>query len=126
MSHKYDILYVPPTGTTACCQHTWVAHVDGACVGHIKMQIEANETVKFLDAWVHKNFRRQGIFRSLWDARWKYAQKKYLGYKVYAWCKPMSLPLLVEKGFEEGDACIYVEKIVTDDSTAYEQCFVSC
>jgi hypothetical protein len=29
---------------------------------------------------------------------------------VYAWCKPMSLPLLIEKGFKEGDTCVYVEK----------------
>ena len=36
--------------------------------------------------------------------------KKYKDYKVYAWCKPTSLPLLLEKGFVEGETCVYVEK----------------
>ena len=39
-------------------------------------------------------------------------QQQYKGYKAYAWCKPMSLPLLIEKGFKKGDNCVYVEKII--------------
>ena len=65
-----------------------------------------------MDAWVHEDHRRQGIYRRLWDARWKYVVENYKGYKIYAWCKPMSLPLLIEKGFEEGDNCVYVEKTI--------------
>ena len=34
------------------------------------------------------------------------------GYTVYAWCKPASLPLLLEKGFDEGETCTYVEKVI--------------
>ena len=123
---NHNILYMPPSGTTQHQQHAWIAHTGNTCVGHIQMQVEANETIKFLDAWVHNKFRRQGIFRSLWDVRWKYVQEEYLGYKVYAWCKPSSLPLLVEKGFEQGDVCTYVEKTVTINNAPYEQCFVSC
>ena len=63
-----------------------------------------------MDAWVHKDYRRQGIYRRLWDTRWEYVVKNYKGYKIYAWCKPMSLPLLIEKGFKEGDTITYVEK----------------
>ena len=63
-----------------------------------------------MDAWVHKDYRRRGIFRKLWDTRLNYINKHYKGYTAYAWCKPMSLPLLVEKGFKEGDTCVYVEK----------------
>ena len=66
-----------------------------------------------MDAWVHKNHRRKGIFRALWDVRWDYVNKHYSGYIAYAWCKPMSLPLLIEKGFEKGDTCVYVEKEIT-------------
>jgi len=46
----------------------------------------------------------------MWDTRWDYVNKNFPGYIAYAWCKPMSLPLLVEKGFKEGDTCVYVEK----------------
>ena len=65
-----------------------------------------------MDAWVHKDHRRQGIYRQLWDTRWNYVKEHYNGYKVYAWCKPMSLPLLLEKGFDSGDTCVYVEKTI--------------
>ena len=71
---------------------------------------EAVRQLKFTDAWVHKDNRRKGIYRKLWDSRWNFVQQNYKGYKVYAWCKPMSLPLLLEKGFKKGEECVYVEK----------------
>ena len=74
------------------------------------MQQEAGLRVKFLDAWVHPDYRRKGIFRKLWETRWKFVTANFKGYKAYAWAKPMSLPLLIEKGFNEGDNCVYVEK----------------
>jgi hypothetical protein len=39
-----------------------------------------------------------------------YLNEHYKGYLVYAWCKESSLPLLIEKGFNGGESCIYVEK----------------
>ena len=76
------------------------------------MLLEPNKKIKFLDAWVHEDHRRKGIYRKLWNTRWEFVQKEYKGYKVYAWCKPMSLPLLLEKGFEKSHTCVYVEKII--------------
>ena len=109
---NYDILYIPPSGTTQHQQHAWIAYSNNICIGHIHMQMEADKRIKFLDAWVHDEYRRKGIYRRLWDIRWDFIHKseEYKGYIVYAWCKPMSLPLLLEKGFAEGDSCIYVEK----------------
>ncbi len=80
------------------------------------MQIEANQTIKFLDAWVHDEYRRQGIFRTLWNTRWDFVKTQFEGYKVYAWCLPKSLHLLKQKGFTEGDTCVYVEKLVTKEN----------
>ena len=100
-----SILYVPSNARDI---HSWVAVLNNECVGNIHLQLEPNQTIKFLDAWVHENHRRQGIYRQLWDTRWEYVNKKYKDYKVYAWCKPMSLPLLLEKGFTSGDTCVYV------------------
>jgi len=91
---------------------TWIAMVNGEIVGHIYMEREETQKIKFLDAWVHEDHRRKGIFRMLWDARWEYVQQRFKGYLVYAWCKPASLPLLVEKGFDAGETCTYVERIV--------------
>ena len=84
-------------------------------VGHIFMHVEPDKKIKFMDAWVHEEYRRQGIFRMLWDARWKYVTKNYAGHKAYAWCMPSSLPLLLEKGFTEGETCVYVEKDIPKD-----------
>ena len=101
-------MHIPPSGTTQHTLHAWVAHIGSLCVGHIHLQQEAKKQIKFLDAWVHENHRRKGIYRKLWDIRWEYVKTHYKGYKVYAWCKPMSLPLLLEKGFEASDTCVYV------------------
>lgn len=89
---------------------TWVALVGDEVVGHIYMKIEPDNKIKFLDAWVHENWRRRGIWRELWDMRWDYVNQNYSGYLVYAWCKSGSLPLLIEKGFDVGETCHYVEK----------------
>lgn len=91
---------------------TWIAMINGEIVGHIYMEREDDNKIKFLDAWVHEEHRRKGIYRTLWETRWEYAQQRYKGYKVYAWCKPASLPLLLEKGFDAGETCTYVEKTI--------------
>ena len=91
---------------------TWIAMFNGEIVGHIYMEREENKKIKFLDAWVHTEHRRKGIFSELWEARWQYVSEKYKGYPAYAWCKPASLPLLIEKGFDAGDICTYVEKTI--------------
>ena len=104
-----SILYVPSNARELL---SWIALLNNECVGNIHLQIEPNNKVKFMDAWVHKDHRRQGIYRQLWDTRWNYVKEHYNGYKVYAWCKPMSLPLLLEKGFDSGDTCVYVEKTI--------------
>ena len=57
-------------------------------------------------------YRRQGVYRQLWDTRWDFVQQHYKGYLSYAWCKPKSLPLAIEKGFTEGDNCVYVSKVI--------------
>ena len=90
--------------------HGWIAHLEDICVGHIHMLIESEQRIKFLDAWVHEEHRRKGIFRNLWNIRWEFVSKNYKGFKTYAWAKPMSLPLLLEKGFIPGDSSVYVEK----------------
>lgn len=91
---------------------TWIAMIENEVVGHIYMEKEVGNKIKFLDAWVHDDHRRKGIFRMLWDTRWNYVSEQYSGYLVYAWCKENSLPLLKEKGFETGEICTYVEKVI--------------
>ena len=71
-----------------------------------------DKKIKFLDAWVHEEHRLKGVFRMLWDTRWEYVKTRYSGYTVYAWCKPSSLPLLLEKEFNVGETCTYVEKVI--------------
>lgn len=94
--------------TTQC----WIALQNNVPIGHIFMQLEPDNKIKFMDAWVHPDHRRKGVYRMLWETRWEHVKEKYSGYKVYAWCKEKSLPLLIEKGFDTGDVCTYVEKII--------------
>jgi hypothetical protein len=48
----------------------------------------------------------------LWETRWEFVKENFKGYKAYAWSLPTSQHLLRKKGFEEGDTCIYMEKII--------------
>lgn len=91
---------------------TWVALIEDEVVGHIYMDYQNDNKIKFLDAWVHPLHRRKGIYRKLWETRWDYVNREYRGYLVYAWCKEESLSLLVEKGFSVGEISTYVEKII--------------
>ncbi len=106
---EFNIIHIKPNASDI---ETWISVVDDLVVGHIHMKLESSNQIKFLDAWVHEDYRRMGIWRSLWDKRWDYVQSNYGGWKVYAWCKPQSLPLLIEKGFETGETCTYVEKLI--------------
>ena len=107
------IMHIPPSGTDQYVKHAGVAHIKNQCVGHIHLFVEPENKIKFLDAWVHSEYRKKGIFRKMWDIRWNFTEQNYKGYKVYAWCLPKSLPLLIEKGFNKGDDCIYVEKTIS-------------
>jgi hypothetical protein len=89
---------------------TWVAVSGTEAIGHIYMKVESDKKIKFLDAWVHPDWRRKGVYRKLWETRWDYVNENYKDYVVYAWCKDESLSLLVEKGFNTGETCTYVEK----------------
>jgi hypothetical protein len=91
---------------------SWIALIEGEVVGHIYMEKEVGNKIKFLDAWVDERHRRMGIFRMLWDTRWEYVNQNFSGHTIYAWCKDTSLPLLVEKGFSTGEICTYVEKSI--------------
>ena len=126
MPENIKILHVLPSGTRQYNMHGWVAHLNNICVGHIHMLIESQNKVKFLDAWVHKDYRRQGIFRKLWDIRWQYVNENFKGYTTYAWAKPLSLPLLLEKVFKAGDSSDYVEKNVEGFKPYGPSCFISC
>ena len=126
MHKDIQIIHIPSSGTTQYVKHSWVAHINNQCVGHIHLQREADKKLKFLDAWVHPNYRKQGIFRKLWDMRWQYVNENFKGYTTYAWAKPMSLPLLLEKGFKAGDSSVYVEMDVEGLKPNGPQCFVSC
>lgn len=109
---KLDDVKIVHLKSNAQKLETWIAMINGVIVGHIYMEREENKKIKFLDAWVHEDYRLNGIFRKLWDERWEHVKNKYEGHTVYAWAKPGSLPLLIEKGFNQGETCTYVDKII--------------
>ena len=100
-----QIIYIP---SNARDFHSWAAILNNNCIGNVHLQIEPNKKIKLLDAWVKPKYRRQGVYRQLWETRYDFIKQKYKGYLVYAWCKPKSLPLALEKGFNSSDSCVYV------------------
>lgn len=91
---------------------SWIAMLNGEIVGHVYMDQEPNNKIKFLDAWVHEDHRRKGIYKMLWDARWKYVNEKFKGYTVYAWCKNNSLPVYKMNEFDQLEIATHVEKFI--------------
>ena len=87
----------------------WIATLNNKCIGHVRLSIE-HQKLKFHDAWVHPDYRRQGIYTLLWEIREKYCQEHFKGWKTYAWCKKTSLPLYLRKGYIQKESCILVEK----------------
>tara|TARA_B100000963_G_scaffold359405_1_gene386671 strand:- start:240 stop:575 length:336 start_codon:yes stop_codon:yes gene_type:complete len=94
--------------------HSWIAINDkDAVVGHLYMQVEKDNKILFMDAWVCEKHRRLGIFRKMWETRWDYVVNNYKGYNVYSWCKDSSLNFVLSKGFEAGELCTYVSRKVS-------------
>ena len=40
------ILHIPSSGTTQYVKHSWVAHLNDTCIGHIHLQKEVNKSKK--------------------------------------------------------------------------------
>lgn len=116
-----QIMHLKPSGTRQYNMHGWIAHLDNNPIGHVHMLLESNKRLKFLDAWVDEEYRRQGIYRQLWEERWRYVRQNFDGWTVYAWAKPSSLPMLLEKGFTKGDTITYAERNIEQPLI-----FVSC
>jgi GNAT superfamily N-acetyltransferase len=87
----------------------WIAALGDECIGHVRLSIEHNK-IKYHDAWVHPDYRRQGVYTMLWKARDTYAKQYFAGQKSYAWCKEGSLPTYLKNGYEQKEICILVEK----------------
>lgn len=112
MVDKVRVVHMKPNAQNL---EMWMAYMPDTneAIGHIFMVIESGTRIKFLDAWVDAAFRRQGIYRLLWETRWAHVEQNYSGWTVYAWCKDTSLPLLIEKGFTPGETVTYVDKKIT-------------
>ena len=109
------ISYRLPSNTPNPSRHSscgWIAMIDGKEVGWCNMTFLPENTIKFEDAYVLPNYRGKGIYRNLWDTRWKYITKNFKGYKIIAYCKPITVGFYKEKGFEELHKVTLVEKIV--------------
>tara|TARA_B100000963_G_scaffold360342_1_gene390824 strand:- start:2701 stop:2964 length:264 start_codon:yes stop_codon:yes gene_type:complete len=84
--------------------------VDNKEVGWCNMSFLPENTLKFEDAFVHPDYRKKGIYRKLWDTRWKYVNDNLKGMKVIAYCKPITVGFYKEKGFKEVHKITLMEK----------------
>ena len=110
MEEQYRVIRIK---TNAQNLYGWLAlNSTDHPVGHVFMQVELENKVKFMDSWVHEDHRRKGIYKMLWDARWKYVNEKFKGYTVYAWCKNNSLPVYKMNEFDQLEIATHVEKYI--------------
>jgi len=94
--------------------YQWLALHNGHVIGYVYASLEPdNNCIKFFDAHVDEEYRRQGIYDKLWNARLEYFSKnKYSGWTMYSWCKQTSINQFLKNNFEEGETCTYVEKLI--------------
>ena len=109
------ISYRLPSNTPNPSRHSscgWIAMIDGKEVGWCNMTFLPENTLKFEDAFVHPDYRGQGIYRKLWDTRWEYVNENLKGMKVIAYCKPITVNFYQEKGFKEVHKITLMEKML--------------
>ena len=107
--NSMDNIKISHIKTNAQNLEMWVAFDNDINVGHVFINIESNNRIKFMDDWVHPDYRNKGIYRKLWDIRMSYTKDNFTNHLIYAWCKETSLPLFIEKGFKKGEIATYVE-----------------
>ena len=79
----------------------WVALHDDKAVGWNSLIFESYDTIKFANAFVEEEYRGNGIYKMLWDERWKYCEENFKGWKVISYCLPTTLEFYKNKGFVE-------------------------
>ena len=107
--------YRLPTNPPDPSRHSscgWIALQDGKEVGWCNMSFLPNNTIKFEDAFVHQDYRGQGIYRSLWETRWNYIASHCQGMRIIAYCKPVTVQFYQDKGFVEVEKITLVERSV--------------
>ena len=105
--------YRLPSSTPDPSRHSscgWIAMVDNKEVGWCNMSFLPENTLKFEDAFVHPDYRKKGIYRKLWDTRWKFVNENLKGMKIIAYCKPITVGFYKEKGFKEVHKITLMEK----------------
>ena len=106
----YKIIHLKTNSTQL---YSWLAVTpDNTTIGHVFLQAELDNKVKFFDDFVCEDYRGYGIYKALWDKRWEYAQQNFPNHTAYAFCLPTSLNTYKKNGFEEQVAAIKVEKLI--------------
>lgn len=75
------------------------AFIDGNLVGFVGFRLLRETDMRFKSDWVDMNFRRQGIYTKLWEAR-EHLIQEYSYTLCSAWCTQKSLPTYLKNKFE--------------------------
>ena len=98
-----------PTPKSEC---GWIAIYEGEAIGWNSLVFESHDTIKFANAYVKEEYRGKGIYRMLWDERWKYCEENFKGWKVISYCLPTTLGFYKDKGFTEKYTSTLVESTI--------------
>ena len=72
---------------------------------------ESHDTIKF-NAFVEEEYRGNGIYTMLWDARMDYCKENFSGWKVISFCLPTTLQFYKDRGFTEVYTSTMVESTI--------------
>ena len=76
---SYKLPNHTPTPKQEC---GWVALHESKAVGWNSLIFESHDTIKFANAFVEEEYRGNGIYKMLWDARMDYCKENFSGWKV--------------------------------------------
>lgn len=106
------ISYRLPNNTPDPSRHAtcgWIALIDNEEVGWCNMTFLVDKTIKFEDAFIKPDQRGKGIYKKLWETRWNYVKEHFKGFRIIAYCKPITVNFYKRKGFIEKEIVTLVQ-----------------
>ena len=87
-----------PTNKNSNCG--WVAMLNNKEIGWVTMSFLSNNEILFENAYVDEQYRRKGVYRKLWNARWEHVKENYKGYTIRTYCRDTTVDMYRKNGFK--------------------------
>lgn len=69
-------------------------------IGQVNLSVLMNNRLKLTGAFIEEEYRRQGVYKKLFEARMLYIHRHFSGYEMQAYCNPQSVKMFQDHGFK--------------------------